>query len=75
VIAPIRLRDHVPAETLAELPPDLRALAEVAEWSLDFAVVMGRATGEAHVDCSLTPNYAALELQRRASKLSAGITE
>ena len=75
MIAPIRLRDHVPAETLAQLPPDLRALAQVAEWSIDVTVVRGRHPEGAHAEMAVTPNAAVLELQRRASKLSAGLTE
>ena len=74
ILAPIRLRDHIPIERREELAPDLRALVEAAEWTLDVSAVVGRTEGLVHFDCSTVPNYAALELQRRASKLSAGLT-
>ena len=75
MISPIRLRDHVPAETLEMLSAETVELIMAAEWTLDVAVVLGRGPTGAHANCTLTPNSAALELQRRASKLSAGIAE
>ena len=69
----IRARDYFTAEQLAAAPPELRALAEAAEWHVEVKGTAGPAKDGLVPFCvRQVPNAAARELERLTETSKTG---